>query len=279
MSLVACRYNPNHKMKPTRLLIHEGQCPDRYNKVLKVCPYNPVHKLSPEMYEKHKKECPQRPKIDEDVEKELKEYLQAKANCKVITETAAESGYNSSKNGGGSEEEKTNVNLEGSEKDYTEISQRRRVETQSKPAQVIGLRKSQNEKTLKKERKIKQREMMHLIENDDFEESGVFDRDINAIDYRHPVKSGTDQIDALYDTIFDSSNIAENINVIPDQSPEDFNNNSEYDPNSSDFFIDSKNKNIIPRDIMYDPRLKGVQNYNQNYNNSFSMVQGKDFPK
>jgi len=31
MSLVSCRYNPNHKVKSSRLTIHEKKCPDRYN--------------------------------------------------------------------------------------------------------------------------------------------------------------------------------------------------------------------------------------------------------
>jgi len=31
MSLVACRYNPNHKVKSSRLIIHEKKCPDKNN--------------------------------------------------------------------------------------------------------------------------------------------------------------------------------------------------------------------------------------------------------
>ena len=31
MSLVACRFNPNHRVKSSRLIIHEKKCPDRFN--------------------------------------------------------------------------------------------------------------------------------------------------------------------------------------------------------------------------------------------------------
>ena len=30
MSLVECRYNPNHRMKASRREIHEQKCPDRF---------------------------------------------------------------------------------------------------------------------------------------------------------------------------------------------------------------------------------------------------------
>ena len=29
-SLVACRFNPNHRMKPSKREIHEQKCPDRF---------------------------------------------------------------------------------------------------------------------------------------------------------------------------------------------------------------------------------------------------------
>jgi hypothetical protein len=31
MSLVSCRYNPNHQVKSSRLIIHEKKCPNRFN--------------------------------------------------------------------------------------------------------------------------------------------------------------------------------------------------------------------------------------------------------
>ena len=63
--MVKCRYNPNHQMKPSRLLIHEQKCPDRLKKqnLYKLCPYNPNHKIEKELYEKHILECENKPKI------------------------------------------------------------------------------------------------------------------------------------------------------------------------------------------------------------------------
>lgn len=78
-NLVACRYNRNHKLKPGKLVFHEDKCPDKKNVLLKVCPFNPVHKVSPENYEKHKRDCSQKPEIDHEAEKELKEYLKNKS--------------------------------------------------------------------------------------------------------------------------------------------------------------------------------------------------------
>ena len=63
--MAICRYNPNHKMKPSRLLIHEQKCPDRLKKqdLYRLCPYNPNHKIEKEKYEKHILECENKPKI------------------------------------------------------------------------------------------------------------------------------------------------------------------------------------------------------------------------
>ena len=65
MNLVACIYNPNHLVKPSRKQIHEMKCPDRFKKQneFKLCPYNPNHNIKKELYEKHILECPNRPKI------------------------------------------------------------------------------------------------------------------------------------------------------------------------------------------------------------------------
>ena len=65
MSLVACRYNPNHKMKPSRREIHEQKCPDRFKCPIKYkrCPYDPLELIKEEEYEKHLLECKSRPRI------------------------------------------------------------------------------------------------------------------------------------------------------------------------------------------------------------------------
>lgn len=82
--MISCRFNPNHKMKPSKLLPHEERCPDRRNKIFKTCPYNPLHKVGQENYDKHKRDCPDRPQVDENVEKELLDYL-ANMSSKIIS--------------------------------------------------------------------------------------------------------------------------------------------------------------------------------------------------
>ena len=65
MSLVACRYNPNHRMKPSKREIHEQKCPDRHKCEIKYkhCPYDPLELIKEEEYEKHILNCKSRPKI------------------------------------------------------------------------------------------------------------------------------------------------------------------------------------------------------------------------
>lgn len=65
MSLVACRYNPNHRMKPSKREIHEQKCPDRLKCQIKYkhCPYDPLELIKEEDYEKHILNCKSKPKI------------------------------------------------------------------------------------------------------------------------------------------------------------------------------------------------------------------------
>ena len=74
MNYVICRYNPNHKCKPSRIDIHELKCPDRIKKQndYKLCPYNPSHKIKKELYEKHVLECENKPKLTKEEEEELR---------------------------------------------------------------------------------------------------------------------------------------------------------------------------------------------------------------
>ena len=50
MSLVQCRYNPNHRMKPSKREIHEQKCPDRFRCKIKYkyCPYDPLELIKEE---------------------------------------------------------------------------------------------------------------------------------------------------------------------------------------------------------------------------------------
>ena len=65
MSLAQCRYNPNHKMKPSKRQIHEQKCPDKYRCKIKYkyCPYNPIELIKEEDYDNHILICKSRPRI------------------------------------------------------------------------------------------------------------------------------------------------------------------------------------------------------------------------
>ena len=73
MSLVECRFNPNHKMKLSKREIHEQKCPDRFNckKKLKYCPYNPLELIEEKDYEAHLLKCKNRPNITLEQEEQI----------------------------------------------------------------------------------------------------------------------------------------------------------------------------------------------------------------
>ena len=77
MSLVVCRYNKNHKVKPNRLAIHEAKCPDKATSKIKLmqCPYNPNHQIEEKDFEEHKINCPYKPNISENERKEMEEAV------------------------------------------------------------------------------------------------------------------------------------------------------------------------------------------------------------
>ena len=78
MSLVACRYNPNHKMKASKREIHELKCPDRLKCQIKYkhCPYDPLELIKEEEYEKHLLECKNRPRITEEEQKAIEKAIE-----------------------------------------------------------------------------------------------------------------------------------------------------------------------------------------------------------
>lgn len=225
MSLASCRYNPNHKMKQTRLLIHEEQCPDKKGKVLKTCPFNPIHKVSPDNYDKHKKSCPNAPKVDKDLEDEMREYIR-----------------NRRENPSWGDSEETFDKLPT--KYGTKISDSRGIELKGASSfksdsvsQPIGVRKVEEEKQLKKERKNKQREMMNLIEN-------------SAMDIESQFSVADKEIDSIYDQEFVNFNVQNPVVLDESLGESQFNRildnleqNTEYDPNASDLLIGKQNRN------------------------------------
>ena len=73
--LVHCPFNKNHLVKRSRLITHKKICPDKGNKGIIQCPYNPSHNIAIENLERHKAKCPDRVIINEDLEKEMEEYI------------------------------------------------------------------------------------------------------------------------------------------------------------------------------------------------------------
>ena len=84
--LVSCPFNPNHKVKRSRLITHKKICPDKEIKGFAQCPYNPNHHVTIENLEKHKAKCPNKTVINSDLEKEMEEFLKNKKNEKGITQ-------------------------------------------------------------------------------------------------------------------------------------------------------------------------------------------------
>lgn len=78
MSLVQCRYNPNHKMKASKREIHEQKCPDRFTCKIKYkhCPYDPLELIEEKDYEKHILECKSRPNITIEEQEEIERASQ-----------------------------------------------------------------------------------------------------------------------------------------------------------------------------------------------------------
>jgi hypothetical protein len=232
MSLVSCRYNTNHKMKTSRLLIHEDSCPDRIGKMLKVCPFNPVHKVSPNNYESHKKACPQRPIVDQNLEKEMKEHIRKLKEEKI-------SG-NKLKQGDKSKTQSKEEHSSSLVKKYDIVEN-----------EVIGMKSKKEKEFQINEKKRKQKEMLHLIENSNFEESDVIDSfnsklqskeypnnfEINESEFAFTIDNHNFEItESEYDNINAIINKDSNIDADLDV---------DYDPNVSDLDINRHNNNHI----------------------------------
>ena len=71
--LVCCRYNPNHKVKKSRLTIHEYKCPDKNNSKVVVCPFDPNEKINVKDYDNHVRK--HQPKIDNNLKEAIQNYI------------------------------------------------------------------------------------------------------------------------------------------------------------------------------------------------------------
>ena len=136
MNFSICRYNKNHKVKSSRIDIHEQKCPDRlkYQNKFKLCPYNPSHKIEKEYYEKHVLECPNKPKLTYEEEEDLK-------RAQKMDEIATE-------------------------QEQIKYDRMRLYKDCVKPDEIIGLNKNTVKKNEKKQEKNLKKKFRPLIEYD-----------------------------------------------------------------------------------------------------------------
>jgi hypothetical protein len=260
MNMVICRYNPNHKMKQSRLLLHEESCPDKKGKSLRMCPYNPIHKVTPENYERHKQTCDQRPKVDTKLEQELKDYLKQQGREKKaepsmipsLTQSQIKVEILKDKDDSMSSNDNTFSKIPSIILDPSPtVTKYKMPETITN---TIGMRKTAVDKKVKRERKTKQKEMMNLIENSEFEESGIMERP----HFTQNAKRNIADIDEIYEEDFININYdKQSMNTLFHDHDSHINNTqfmqmidgiserNDFDPNDSDIFSNKKNKNNI----------------------------------
>lgn len=235
MNLTPCRHNPNHKVKISRLLIHENSCPERLTNPLATCPYNAIHKFPHSKLEHHKSACPNKPQVDKDVERELREFLAKQSSSK----------------GNNSNNIKTNIS-EINGNSINSINNQNRTNNENKNSiiskqSIVGM--GIKESDLHKKRKLEQKRMKQLME--DFSYCDVHDE--VGIDF-----SSKDEND-----LFESCEIYRS----PDIS---FKIEDDYDPNKEDENISSKNKNYISFNV--NNNLSSIKkSYELNYGNNLKV--------
>jgi hypothetical protein len=156
-------------------------------------------------------------------------------------------------------EKKPSENLNDTEKKEINFSQINKNKKKDETGKMIGLRNKVKNNEVKKELKNNQKEMMNLIENSNFDESETLDKISNRIKFGNNFNE--EGISVFYDN--DCISVIDiNAPFMPDLSG--YINNSEfangideiegiddYNPNESDLYIDTKNKNF-----MLDPLLR-----------------------
>lgn len=134
--LKECRYNPNHKLKSSRLLSHEVNCPNKNTTSVLVCSFDPSHKVKVGDLDRHEKNCPRRPKEDLEVMKEMEKYIESQIKT---SQNAIPSSNNNIENSYDS----TNKSFQKS------VNQ----EIGEKNNNVVGLRKNKEKKKILEEEK------------------------------------------------------------------------------------------------------------------------------
>ena len=211
MNFSICRYNKNHKVKSSRIDIHEQKCPDRlkYQNKFKLCPYNPSHKIEKELYEKHVSECPNKPKLTFEEEEDMK-------RAKKMDEVATE-------------------------QEQIKYDRMRLYKDCVKPDEIIGLNKNMMKKSEKKQEKILKKIFKPMVEYDCNHLKEMDEKEFNQADGEdnsHIINNfgGDDGFDLDNETKREKTEIEEHF--------------YKYDPNDEDEDIDKYSANRInPKEI------------------------------
>lgn len=220
--LKVCSYNKNHKIKASRLMIHESTCPDKDSSGLVNCPYNVAHKVKASNLGDHVKICPQKPKIDHDTHQEMLEYVL--------------------KNGTKNKSNKNNKIISNNT---------------SNRKTIVGMKNLNEEKY----KKIQQSEMRRLLNNSDIYDCfSEIDIQSDELDLEFEKKRLEDNMVQNFSLQSDfnemeCSNIY-NIDFNASENNEKVNRNmnirnKKYNPNKCEIFIESQTKNNLINDFIY----------------------------
>ena len=209
--MAICRYNPNHKMKQSRLLIHEQKCPDRLKKqdLYRLCPYNPNHKIEKEKYEKHILECENKPKIT----------LEEQENV----------------------ERSKKMNDIASEQEQIKFARMKYYKDCVQEPEIPGISKDQMKKNKEKMEKKLKKKFKDVAEYEGRFISAMADKDFEQINNEENNPHEFDNFDGDFDFDFEDENENKNVNEIYFYR---------YNPNDEDKDINKNSANIInPEEI------------------------------
>ena len=243
-SLVACRYNPNHRMKPSKREIHEQKCPDRFKKKLVYCPYDPLELIDEKELESHKKICKNRPRITEKDEQEIE-------NAKKLNDIATEKEqiqYARQKYYKGCVEE---PQIEG-----LEITKQQKKKANKKlKAKFTELNNQEANKIAKAADNSDNNDSFEVNENhniEDFPEDEHFDLGIDKDYEENSKKSVKKNKEDKQDEKSNKFEEIKNKNNFINDKPNKGSNFYKYDPNDEDKDITKYSANIIVPNTIYD---------------------------
>ena len=208
MSLVSCRFNPNHKMKPSKREIHEQKCPDRFRCKIKYkyCPYDPLELIKEEEYEAHLLICKSRPKITVEEEQEIE-------RAKKLNDIATE-------------------------KEQIKYAREKYYKGCVEEEEIPGLGKNAQKKNKKKQNKILKKKFEPIVKQEERNITAIASQEPDDDDDNHDINDLSADLDFDLDNEKEEEKIEENNAKRPNNK-----NKSEINDNNNDFKNDNKNYN------------------------------------